>query len=347
MKTRAISMCVALAAALTGASCSEVGEPEVTSAESEGEASQAFTKSVDLISPTNCPLKNGKLANCVIKTEKITGAVSETAVPLRTTIKRTVKGNCSIKAWDLGVRFTSSGVPTPPTYRYMDLSTTSNNQIQLRRKGGAAISSITMTDVGINTAVALFPSDCRVSLTVVANEVDVDSSEDAEAIMAELNADLQKKINLRESYEHLVKFGGAFEFLREVADSFRVELTNETIQELRKKAESTVGSIALLSSACDDMMNDEDRENMMLLMLGLPQLGSPADWSHPDGSPKTLEEFMGAESGAIYATVDKLVKAHALSNGQTYDELYKQAAEDAARAEAKVALAAAQLKAWL
>jgi hypothetical protein len=345
MKARFFAMTLMCgSAAVFGGGCSAAdGAPE---AEHVGSSSQAITKTLDLISPTTCTLKNNRLSGCVIKTQTISGAAPETAVPLRTTIYRTMKGNCVIRNMDLAVKFTSTSVPTVAAYRYMDMSAASD-QVVLRRRGGAAITSLTMTDVGTATAVTLFPADCKVSLKIVTNEVDVDSTEEAEEIITALEADLSKKTELRETYEHLMQFSGAFGFLQAVADSFRVELTNETIQELRAKASAAVDSIALLSSACDDMMTDEDRSNMMLLMLGLPQLGAPEDWSNPDGSPKTLEEFMGADSAAIYATVDKLVKANALGSGESYESLYKQAALDVEKAKAKLALAKAQLADWL
>jgi hypothetical protein len=343
MKARFIATTL-VCAGIFGGGCSDAGN--APKHEKIGSNSQAFTKTVDLISPATCVLKNNKLSNCAIKTQTFSGAAIETAVPLRTTIYRTVKGNCVIKNMDLAVKFTAASTPTVAAYRYMTLSE-ANDQVVMRRKGGLPITSLTMTDVGLNTAVTMFPADCKVSLKIVTHELDVDTTEDAQQIIADLEADVQKKVELRESYEHLVQFSGAFTFLKAVADSFRIELTNETIQELRAKASSAVGSIALLSSTCDDMMTDEDRENMMLLMLGLPQLGAPEDWSNPDGSPKTLEEFMGADSAAIYQTVDKLVKANALSSGQTYENLYKQAALDAERARAKLELAKAQLADWL
>lgn len=350
MKARFLLLAVVGASAgVFGGGCSDAGGgsgPDPV-AERVASSSQAITKTIDLISTNTCTLKNNRLTNCAIKTQTISGAAPETAVPLRTTIYRTIKGNCVIRNMDLAVKFTSTSVPTVAAYRYMDTSSAANDQVVLRRKGGAGITSLTMTDVGTATAVTLFPADCKVSLKVVTNEVDVDSTEEAEEIVAALEADLTKKTALRESYEHLMQFSGAFGFLQAVADSFRVELTNETIQELRTKASSAVDSIALLSSTCDEMMTDEDRSNMMLLMLGLPQLGAPEDWSHPDGTPKTLEEFMGADSAAIYATVDKLVKENALSSGQTYESLYQQAALDVEKAKAKLALAKAQLADWL
>lgn len=343
MKTTTFGVSLALVASLT-AGCGEA--PEARGTERLASISQAFTETVDLISPANCILKSNRLGQCTIPTRTISGATIQTAVPLRTRIERTVSGNCTIRALHLAVKFTSSIVPTVAEYKYMDMSA-ANDEVVLRRRAGTPISSITMTDVGLNTAVALFPAACRVSLKFIVNEVDVDSTEDAQEIIQNLETTLAQRIATQQSYEHLLQLSAAFGFLRAVAESFRVELTNENIQMLRTQAESAVGSLALLSGACDGMMTDEDRQNMMLLMLGLPQLGNPADWSHPDGTPKTLEEFMGESSAEIYQTVTKVVETNTLPDGQTYESLLAKAATDTETARAKLELAKSQLAAWL
>ncbi|MFK9288910.1 hypothetical protein ACJEJ5_24550, partial [Escherichia coli] len=62
------------------------------------------------------------------------------------------------------------------------------------------------------------------------------------------------------------------------------------------------------TTACSDTsITDADRENLTKLLFALPMLGSPEDWTNPDGSAKTMAQLMGdAKQAEVYASVKKM-----------------------------------------
>jgi len=204
-----------------------------------------------------------------------------------------------------------------------------------------------VTDVSQWTKNLNVPSSCKISLTFSTNTPDVSSKAEAQQIISQLEAQLFAKHNEVENLTHLAQYHRAFLFLRSVADNFHAELTNELVQELRGGAQGALDSLVVLSSVCDDQMNDDDRSNIMLLLMSLPQLGSAEDWVNPDGSIKTLEDFMGAEAREIFVTVDKLARQADTSSGSVYDAQLRQAATEEVALQYKVNLAKTQLANWL
>ncbi len=307
----------------------------------------AFNGKVDLISPTTCTKVAGdedlpgRLVNCVIPERTVSGAVGETAVPVRTRVKAVVKGNCTTQ-YQLAVKLEAPG-EAPVEMLYLR-----NAEAIVRTKGRTPIASLKVTDGSVFGHRSLSVLDtCRVSLDVIANEVDVSTKAEAQAVIAGIEKQLADKKTEAEYYGHLVQYHRAFLFLQAVATNFHGELTNELIQQLRRGAEGALSSLSMLSSECTDNMQDADRENIMLLLMSLPQLGSAQDWENPDGSIKTLADLLGPEAKDVYETVDRLAKEHDGSNGSKYDEAYRKATAEVVALEDKLELAKLQLKKWL
>jgi len=304
------------------------------------DVAEAWTGKADLISPATCKSSNGRLIECKIPTVTLSGTVAETAVPMRTAVRVVKKGDCTTQ-YPLEVSLAVTGETAVRLLYLKDASVT------LRRSEGQSIPKVKVTDSSTWTKNLNVPSTCRLSLSVTANEVDVSSKKEAQALIADIEAELAAKRTEAEWYGHLIQYHRAFLFLESVAENFHGELTNDVIQELRSGAESALSSLSMLSSECDDKMDDTDRQNIMLLLMSLPQLGSAEDWKNPDGSTKSLADLMGPEAQDIYLTVDKLARENDSATGSNYDAGYKTASEQAAALEYKLALAKTQLAAWL
>lgn len=301
---------------------------------------RAWTGKVDLISPNTCTLSNGRLFDCKIVSRTLSGALADTAVPLRTMVKVVKKGDCSTQ-YPLEVSLTANSEPAVKLYYLKTPEAT------LRGKAGRGISKVKVIDTSKWTKNLNVASSCRISLIIASAEPDVSSKADAQELLKDLEKKLDAKQAEAEYYKHLVQYRRAFTFLQTVAESFHGELTNELVQQLRSGAEGALSSLSMLSSECDAEMDDGDRQNIMLLLMSLPQLGSAEDWVNPDGSTKSLADFIGPEAQAVYLTVDKLAQETETASGSAYDEGLRKASEQASALEYQLALAKQQLAAWL
>jgi hypothetical protein len=135
--------------------------------------------------------------------------------------------------------------------------------------------------------------------------------------------------------------------LRNVADNFVGQLSNDDIQDLRAAAQDAQPSLELLITSCSNLSQD-DRLNLLRLELGLSSLGHPEDWRNPDGSNKTLRDFLGTADQAVIDTVDRLGTGGADGGvPPDYDALYRQAEADYQNALHKLTLAQQQLASYL
>jgi hypothetical protein len=260
-------------------------------------------------------------------------------VPLRTVIRTSRSGNCSTHyPLEITLKLADSD---PVRFAYLQ-----HESVALRRRDGGIIPSVTLEDSSSWTKHAVFDGGCRIALSIVSNEPDVNSRAEAEAIVSRLQQDVNQAKVTRDRLQQLVLYRKAYGFMRAVADNFRVELTNETLQELRRGARDAIASIAKLSGSCDAAMDDKDREHLLLLMMSLPQLGDAEEWANRDGGAKTLADFVGAEANAVLETVERLARAPG-DAGASHDQEYEAAAAAVVRAEAKLALARSQLASWL
>jgi hypothetical protein len=302
---------------------------------------QAFSVQMDLISPNTCNLSGDRLSRCVIAPRTFTGAVPEAAVPMRTKIEVRKTGSCATQ-YRMEVAVSLNGEPAT-NVRYLQ-----HTSVIARRLDRQSVNQVSVVDASTWTRSASLPGSCRVSLVITANEVDVNSQAEAQAIITAIENELAAKRTQVEWYRQLVAYREAFLFLQSIANNFRVQLTQGVIQDLREEAVAASDSLALLvGTSCGDELSVEDSANIFFLLASLPGLGEPASWTHPDGTPMTLAEFMGPREREIYDTVDRLARAHGGENGSDYEQAYTQAVAEAIELEHKLNLARTQLAAWL
>ena len=307
---------------------------------SAAQPAEAWSATKDLISTSTCKQTNGRLVNCKIPTSTISGTTTETAVPLRSSVKVVRSGNCSTQ-YPLEVSYTFDGEPLVHHLFLKYPETT------LRRRDGKSITKISIADASKWTSNLNVPSTCKIHLKFDVNQVDVDSEEDASAVISTIEKRLASAESILDAYLQLSEYHRAFLFMRAVADSFLVELTDPIVQDLREGADEILDALTMLSSSCNDWMTDEDRSNIFRLLMSLPQLGTSDDWQKPDGTPKTLADFMGEHDQEIYRTVEKLAAQADATSVSTYEWFADQAAEGVASLEYELNLAKKQLDPWL
>jgi hypothetical protein len=105
----------------------------------------------DLISPATCQQQNSKLLQCVIPPIHHDAPIMDTAVPLRTVIRRLSSGNCSTQ-FPLSVSASLDGAEG------ITLSYLSQSQLILRRVDGGVASHVTITDSSPWTPTAVVTS---------------------------------------------------------------------------------------------------------------------------------------------------------------------------------------------
>lgn len=301
---------------------------------------RAWTAKVDLISPTTCTKLNGRLHDCAIPTTDLSGSVTETAVPVRTTLKVLKSGDCTTH-YPLPVSITVTG-ETVVKFAYLR-----ENGVTFRRHDGSNVSAINVADASVWTQHLNVVDTCRISLSVNSNEVDVDTEAQARATIARIQTEIDGKKAQAQQLRDLIEMRSAFLFLQSVAENYHGELTNDLIQELRDGAANSVPALAALANNCAANLTETDNQNLIILMMDLPQLGSSSDWKNPDGTTKSLADVMGPDAGAIYQTVVDLAKGTSTASGSTYEQQYKAAVAEQVNLESKLVLAQAQLAAWL
>ncbi|MHA7628369.1 hypothetical protein [Corallococcus sp. M7] len=300
-------------------------------------SAQASSSTVDLLSPSRCTLAGGRLTRCTIPTQLLTGDEFSTGVPLRTVFTRQMTGNCATQ-YPLEVTLTpASGAPQKYTF-------ISAAQFAVRAPDQQTLTSIELKDSSGWTPLASFSPDCRLSLDIHWNEVDVDTSEQANAILAQLQADLNTKKAARDNLSYLVEYSAAFDFMKELSTLFLTALTSETMNDLRQQAQSAGPIIFKTSMGCDDTLTAEEKDTLATFYFALGTLGDASDYTNPDGTPKTLRDFLGDEAKPI---IDKLAARSAAGAQAQYQSEYTLAAAAVAAAEAKLNLARAQLASWL
>ncbi len=303
-------------------------------------ASLAAATAIDLISPTTCQVAKGKLRSCVIATQSRTLVESDTAVPLRTVVRRVRTGNCSTQ-YPLSVRLSLDGGPEAT------LAFLSDGQVVLRRPDGGVAASLGLRDASPWTGSTILDGTCRISLSIDSNEVDVDTPQQASALLAAIDQEIAAAQTDQRNYEALLALQAAYSFTRAVAESFHAELTSETMQELRRAAIAAAPAMEEAALGCGDALSEEQRDALFQLYVSLVALGDPAAWTNPDGSTRTLEDFYGPGSAAVLAQIEALA-ANASPDLETqYRMALQAAAAEVVRLHEKRALAVLQLAPWL
>ncbi|MDB4968924.1 MAG: hypothetical protein JWN44_4613 [Myxococcales bacterium] len=305
-----------------------------------GTASEALSSAVDLISPATCTTRGTHLVSCAIAAQTLTFTPFESAVPLRTTVAAQKAGNCSTP-YPLSVSLKADG-DAPSSLAYI-----AGGQTVLRHAGGDLIKGIALADGSGWTKTASFDTSCRISLSISPNELDVSSKGDAQAIVDALQKDATAKADTAARYNELMLYSQAFVFLQAVAENFLGQLTDDALMQLRASATDAQPALEQVITDCNSLSQDQ-KKGLFKLEMALGTLDHPEDWKNPDGSLKTLRDFLGADEQKVLDAIHQLGQ-QAGSDGGTIDyaALYQQAEREAAAAEHKLELAKQQLAAWL
>jgi hypothetical protein len=291
----------------------------------------------DLISTSTCTLRGTHLVNCAIGTQPFSFTPFETAVPMRTTVTSQKSGNCSTP-YSLQVSLTADSEPAV-TFPFI-----ANSQVLVKRADRGEVSSLTVADSSPWTKFATFDQSCAISLQVNANTPDVDTKADAQAIINQLTTDVTNKQQARDNARALDLYAKAFTFLRNVAENFLGQLTNQQMQDLRAAANDAQPALESLITDCNNLTPDQ-RAVLLRLDLGLAVLGSPQDWQNSDGGVKSLGDFL---SPADQQALQQIVALDSPDGGApNYDAQYQAAETAYETAVHKLQLGQQQLAAWL
>lgn len=301
---------------------------------------------VDLISPSTCTPNAGRLTQCTIAPRTLQGTPFETAVPMRTVVKRNMSGNCSTQ-YPLEVTFTPPG---EPAVRYTYIS---QAETVIRGLNRPLLTSMEMTDTSPWTRYAAVNETCRISLDILWNQVDVDTAEQAQAILAPLETALATEQANLANLEALLDYSTLFDFTAAVFANFEQQLTNSTMQFLRAQANAASSVVMEFTSNCNPrdaqgnlIVTPQERVLLANYLYSLGTLGSNDDWKNPDGTPKTLADFFGEEDGARELFL-KLSTRSDEGATEEYQTAVNQARGRVLAAQHKVNVAKAQLAQWL
>jgi hypothetical protein len=295
---------------------------------------------IDLISPATCQLQLSKLRQCVIAPSGDGIAAMDTAVPLRTVVERQMSGNCSTQ-FPLAVAIQlddAAGV---------NLAFLSQSQLTLRRTDGGVAQHVSVSDASPWTPTAVFADTCRVSITITPNQVDVDTPQQAQGVLAAIDADLARANTDVRNYQALVALQAAYTFTRAVAESFHEELTNDTMQALRQAAIDAAPAMQIAALGCGDALSDQQRDALFQLYVSLVVLGDPGTWRNPDGSTKTLEQFYGPGAATVLQQLQDLADQANPDLATEFRHGLEAATQEQIRLQQKRALAVQQLAPWL
>jgi hypothetical protein len=295
---------------------------------------------LDLISPATCQLQNGKLRQCAIAPAAHDPPTLDTAVPLRTVIRRQMSGNCSTQ-FPLEV---SIALDAAEGTHFAFLS---QSQLTLRRSDGGVVAHVAVHDSSPWTGTAVFADTCRVSITITSNEIDVDTLQQAEAILAVIDQELAVAVRDVRNYETLLALQAAYTFTRAVAESFHQELTNDTMQALRQAAIDAAPAMQIAALECGDVLSPEQRDTLFNLYVSMVALGDPSVWLNPDGTTKTLEQFYGPGAAEVLAQLEVLASQANPDLETEFRQGLEGATAEKVRLQQKRALALAQLAPWL
>ncbi|WP_338869983.1 hypothetical protein [Myxococcus stipitatus] len=293
---------------------------------------------IDIISPGRCELRFNRLMNCQLTPRTFITPTTETAVPLRTSLRSVVTGNCSTQ-YPLEAKAEAAGAATVviPYLR--------NTEVMLRGAGGAPVSTFVLSDNSTWTPSAVLDGTCNIKLEVRWNEVDVSNTAEAQAVLGAIDAELTAATNHASRMEELMLYQRAYSLMRSLADHFRVELSNETMQEMRAAALEAGPALESMILNCGDL-SFEERLALLRLHGDLWVLGQPEDWQRPDGTVMTLEDHLGADATEVLARLNAII-ARQTQNPPDYAQLYAAAQGEVVRLQNKKVLALAQLDPWL
>jgi hypothetical protein len=313
-----------------------------------GGAARATT-TLDLVSHSACTVLRGSLVACAIDGK---GSVTVTAPKLKsplsmyTTLRVERTGNCAT-AFPRQLRILVDGdAQNAQTFPYLQQSS-----FTVRRRTGGPIQSLTLIDPyqmspAVNK-IASFDPGCRITLGVDFNVPDVRSRLEAQGIVASMELAIIKKRQEAEAYRQMTLFGATYGLLQQVVQEFYSQLTSSSMQALRQAATGSAGALGAVIVGCGDVLSDKERLQLMDLFLALSALESPEKWKNPDGTTKSLGDYLGPAAQKTLSAVQKVLADAAPGSTAGYDKLYKQTSQEAVQLEQDLALAKTQLAAWL
>ncbi len=335
-----IRIAAALLAATVG--CAPARDEEVPTTTTATALNGApFT--LDLISTSNCQLLNGRLRKCTIAPRAFFPPAVEHAVPTRTIVRRVTTGNCSTP---YALEVTVSAPELLEARRFQFLSDT---QLLLRAPDGAPLSELDVRDTSSWTSIATFDQTCAVRTEISMNEPDVDTAQQAQAILDSIELAKQTAVRERDTYQQLVLFHASYVFLRSVAANLHAEITNDMMQQLRAAhlaALDAYDALAASPSCASSLGSGVDK--ILDVADAMFILGDPSDWQNPDGTTKTLAQlYSELAGGGVVAQIEALAAQANPSLKAQYQSAYDDAALRVAELDAKAALARAELAPWL
>jgi hypothetical protein len=332
-----IQIATALVAAVAG--CSAAHEDKAP----EAVALNGAPFTLDLLSTSNCQLLNGRLRKCTIPARLFPSPSAEHAVPKRTVLRRVASGNCSTP-YALEVTLGAPELVEDRRFQFL-----SEQQVILRAPQGVAISELDVRDTSPWTSTATFDQSCAIRADISMNEPDVDTREQAEAIIDSIELAKQTAVRERDSYQQLVLFHASYVFLKSVAANLHAEITNDMMQQLRAAHLAALGAydaLAASPSCASSLGSGLDR--ILDVADALFILGDPSDWQNPDGTTKTLADlYSELAGGGVVAQIEALAAQADPSLKDQYEAAYSDAALRVAELEAKEALARQELAPWL
>ena len=300
----------------------------------------ALSSTLSLISSQSCTLQNGRLVNCTIAPQTATFEPMQTAVPLRTVVAAQLNGTCPTR-WALQVGLSADGQAASNFAYYR------GGQTYVRRSDGGPIAALAVTDSSAWTRYAVFDQSCTIDLNFTPNQIDVDTKEQAQAIIAQLTAAVQSASVIVSRYSDLVLYSQAYQLMKSLATNFYNQLTNDQMQDLRNQAAAADPVLIKLAISCGADVTDDDRANIIALHDALGVLGDSSAWIDPaTGQLKSISDFLGDKSKAIIDTVDKLSQRVG-STPEDYQQGLSDAQAALVAAQAKLDLATHQLASLL
>lgn len=293
-----------------------------------------------IVSPDTCTHAEGRLYACAVAPTAFTApSLDVSAVPLRTVLQRRRQGDCS-SPMALSVQATADNLPP------VSFHVTEDDHMALRHKDGTAVQVIALQDASSATRFASFNDSCRLGVDITWNEPDVDSTAEAQSLVAALEARATALDVELARLEELALLDPAYRLLRVVVDDFHAELTDATLLALRDAARSGSDPLAQLIASCGLGIPPASRAALVHLAAAVRLATDGADaWRRPDGSPKTLADLLGGRNVDTLRVLDDLLASKAAAPVDPAALLDAQRV--CAAAHGAVSLARQQLASWL
>lgn len=203
-------------------------------------AASTSTRTLPLVGVETCQTDgSGYLVRCVIPDSTLTATPFDSAVPVRTVLRRNLIGTCvANKNPRLSLQVTGE---LPTSWSFMGTP-----QVIVRKGDRSPITALSLHDELPAETYGIRMTGCRVLLDAVFNEPDVNSKAEAEALIVSLEQDRDRKIATRDRLSQLYRLSSAVVFLKKTGEYFMTELSSEQMTELRTAAVNADASLVNL-----------------------------------------------------------------------------------------------------